>query len=39
MTVIADGITLLTNLGLLPYALAAATVGVGIAIWRGVRRG
>ncbi len=39
MTQIADAITLLTDLGILPYILGAATVGIGAVLWRSFRRG
>ena len=39
MTILADGRQLLTDLGILPYILGAATVGIGAVIWRAFRRG
>lgn len=39
MTEIANGITLLTDLGVLPFILGAATVGIGAVLWRAFRRG
>ncbi len=39
MTEIANAITLLTDLGVLPFILGAATVGIGAVLWRSFRRG
>jgi len=39
MTEIANAITLLSDLGVLPFILGAATVGIGAVLWRSFRRG
>ena len=39
MTEVANAITVLTDIGLLPFILGAATVGIGAVLWRAFRRG
>jgi len=39
MTEVANAITVLTDVGLLPFILGAATVGIGAVLWRAFRRG